>query len=404
MPNSSSLLAHGTFVRFWLGQIASSLAFQMMVVGIGWQMYDLTGSAMSLGLVGLAQFVPQFLLTLIAGHIADQYNRRVIVIICRLVLAATMGLLVYSNVTHQLTPDMIYLTGGLLGATRAFESPATSALLPNLVSPQLLPKALSLSSGSREAAVIAGPALGGVVYLLGASWLYCTSVAFYVISAALLVALRYEYQAPRKTPASLKSLFSGIHYIRANPVVLGAISLDLFSVLLGGATALLPIVAKDILHTGSWGLGLLRSAPAVGALLMSIWLTRFPMERRVGKIMFYAVGLFGLATVVFGISDNLWLSMAALLVLGASDMVSVVIRSTLIQLETPDEMRGRVSAVNYIFIGTSNQLGEFESGITAAWFGVVPAIIIGGCCTIGVVALWMKLFPALTERDKLINP
>ncbi|ROQ23420.1 MFS transporter [Gallaecimonas pentaromativorans] len=399
--SSPFLLRHGAFLRFWLGQTASSLAYQMLVVGIGWQMYDLTDSALSLGLIGLAQFVPQLLLTLVAGHVADQYNRRVIVIVCRLVLAGTMGGLVYANLSGQLSPAIIYVCGALMGATRAFESPATQALLPNLITPDQFPRALALTSGTREATVIAGPALGGLVYLIGASWLYGASVVFFLVSALVLLSLQYEYQAPRKEPASLKSLFSGIHFIRDNPVVLGAISLDLFSVLLGGATALLPIVARDILHTGSWGLGLLRSAPALGALLMSIWLARFPLEKRVGKTMFYAVALFGLATIVFGLSQNLWLSMGALLVLGASDMVSVIIRSTLIQLETPDAMRGRVSAVNYIFIGTSNQLGEFESGITAAWFGVVPAIIIGGIGTLAVVALWMKVFPALTHRDKL---
>lgn len=399
--SSPFLLRHGAFLRFWLGQTASSLAYQMLVVGIGWQMYDLTDSALSLGLIGLAQFVPQLLLTLVAGHVADQYNRRVIVIVCRLVLAGTMGGLVYANLSGQLSPAIIYVCGALMGATRAFESPATQALLPNLITPDQFPRALALTSGTREATVIAGPALGGLVYLIGASWLYGASVVFFLVSALVLLSLQYEYQAPRKEPASLKSLFSGIHFIRDNPVVLGAISLDLFSVLLGGATALLPIVARDILHTGSWGLGLLRSAPALGALLMSVWLARFPLEKRVGKTMFYAVALFGLATIVFGLSQNLWLTMGALLVLGASDMVSVIIRSTLIQLETPDAMRGRVSAVNYIFIGTSNQLGEFESGVTAAWFGVVPAIIIGGIGTLAVVALWMKVFPALTHRDKL---
>ncbi|EKE67745.1 MFS transporter [Gallaecimonas xiamenensis] len=397
------LLRHPAFLRFWLGQTASSLAYQMLVVGIGWQMYDLTGSALSLGLIGLAQFLPQLLLTLVAGHVADQYNRRIIVIVCRVILALTMAGLVYANVTGQLSPAVIYSCGALLGATRAFEAPATQALLPNLVTPDQLPKALALTAGTREATVIAGPAIGGLVYLVGSHWLYGASVACFVLSALVLLALPYEYQAPRREPASLQSLFSGIHFIRQNPVVLGAISLDLFSVLLGGATALLPIVAKDILHTGPWGLGLLRSAPAIGALLMSLWLARFPMEKRVGKTMFYAVALFGLATVVFGLSHNLWLSMAALLVLGASDMVSVIIRSTLIQLETPDAMRGRVSAVNYIFIGTSNQLGEFESGVTAAWFGVVPAIVLGGVGTLVVVALWMKLFPALTHRDKLAS-
>ncbi|WKE65153.1 MFS transporter [Gallaecimonas kandeliae] len=399
--SNAFLLRHPPFLRFWLGQTASSLAYQMLVVGLGWQMYSLTHSALSLGLIGLAQFLPQLLLTLIAGHVADQHDRRLVVVVCRTVLALVMAVLAWANLAGQLSPALIYGCGALLGATRAFEGPATQALLPKLVMPEQLSKALALAAGTREATVIAGPALGGLVYLAGASWLYGASVLGFALSAAVLLALPHQHQAPPKEPVSLARLFSGIHHIRQNPVVLGAISLDLFSVLLGGATALLPIVAKDILHTGPWGLGLLRSAPALGALLMSVWLARFPLERRVGRKMFAAVALFGLATIAFGLSENLWLSLAALLVLGASDMVSVIVRSTLIQLETPDAMRGRVSAVNYIFIGTSNQLGEFESGLTAAWFGVVPAIVVGGLGTLLVVALWMKAFPALSERDRL---
>lgn len=397
----ASPLKNPTFLCFWLGQIASSFAFQMLVVGIGWQMYDLTNSALNLGLVGLAQFLPQLALTLVAGHAIDQYNRRVIILCCRLLMAATILVLVLGNVTHTISATMIYACSALLGATRAFEMPATQALLPNLIAPNQLSRAVALMASAREATVIVGPALGGVIYLIGATTLYSASVACFLMSFLVLLNLRYEYKAPARAPVSLETLFGGMNFIRRNPVILGSISLDMFAVLLGGATALLPIVAKDILHTGPWGLGLLRCAPALGAVLMSVYLTRRPLTRHVGKIMFSAVAMFGIATIAFGLSTNLLVSLLALLLLGASDMISVVIRSTLVQLETPDEMRGRVSAANSIFIGTSNQLGEFESGVTAAWLGVVPAIVVGGIGTLLVVALWMKCFPTLTQRQTL---
>lgn len=397
----TSLFKSPTFLCFWTGQIASSLAFQMLVVGIGWQMYALTNSALNLGLVGLAQFLPQLALTLFAGHAVDQYNRRRIILFARLVMAATVLVLAMGCFTQTISATMIYACSAILGATRAFEMPATQALLPNLIEPGLLSRALALMASAREATVIVGPALGGLIYLLGSTVLYTASMACFLLSSLFLFRLRYTHQALAKSPVNLKTLFSGIHFIRRNPVILGSISLDMFAVLLGGATALLPIVAKDILHTGSWGLGLLRCAPALGAVLMSIYLTRHPLRQNVGKIMFMAVALFGLATILFGLSNQLWLSLSALLVLGASDMISVVIRSTLVQLETPDEMRGRVSAANSIFIGTSNQLGEFESGVTAAWLGVVPAIVLGGIGTLLVVTLWMKGFPMLTQRQTL---
>ncbi|AUH00059.1 MFS transporter [Prodigiosinella confusarubida] len=397
----TSLFKSPTFLCFWAGQIASSLAFQMLVVGIGWQMYALTNSALNLGLVGLAQFLPQLALTLFAGHAVDQYNRRRIILFARLVMAATVLVLAVGCFTQTINATMIYACSAILGATRAFEMPATQALLPNLIEPGLLSRALALMASAREATVIVGPALGGLIYLLGSTILYTASMACFLLSSLFLFRLRYTHQALAKSPVNLKTLFSGIHFIRRNPVILGSISLDMFAVLLGGATALLPIVAKDILHTGPWGLGLLRCAPALGAVLMSIYLTRRPLRQNVGKIMFMAVTLFGLATILFGLSNQLWLSLSALLVLGASDMISVVIRSTLVQLETPDEMRGRVSAANSIFIGTSNQLGEFESGVTAAWLGVVPAIVLGGVGTLLVVTLWMKGFPMLTQRQTL---
>jgi len=399
----SSLLKQKNFVHFWIGQIASSFAFQMLSVGIGWQIYDLTDSAMALGLVGLFQFLPQLLLTLVVGHVADRYNRRIICICTRLTMASTVGVLAYGNLTDTISAQMIYSCAVMMGTARAFEMPAGQAILPNLIPPALLSRAVSAIASAREISVIAGPALGGVIYLLGAPTLYLTSMVCFLVSCCILFFLHYNYVAKAKQPVDLHHLLGGLRFIKNNKLILGSVSLDMFAVLLGGATALLPIVAKDILHTGPWGLGLLRCAPAVGALLMSVYLARHPLTHSVGKIMYIAVATFGAATILFGLSEHLILSMIALFILGASDMISVVIRSTLVQLETPDDMRGRVSAANSIFIGSSNQLGEFESGATAALFGVVPAIVLGGFGTIAVVGIWMYLFPSLLHRNTLEN-
>ncbi|TDO99464.1 MFS transporter [Marinomonas balearica] len=400
MP-SESIFKQSRFVQFWFAQIGSSFAFQMLAVGISWQIYDLTGSALALGLVGLYQFLPQLVLTLITGHVVDRYNRRLICFSTRLIMGATALLLAYTNLIDELSPNVIYLCAVLLGMARSFELPANQSIVPNLVPNNILSRAVSAIASAREISVIAGPALGGLIYLLGAPILYFTSMSCFLLSCILIFFLQYNYNSASKAPVDLNHLLGGFKFIKNNKIILGCISLDMFAVLLGGATALLPIVAKDILHTGSWGLGLLRSAPAVGALLMSIYLVRFPLKHNVGKIMFASVAIFGFATILFGLSQNLILSMVVLATLGAADMVSVVIRSTLVQLETPDEMRGRVAAANSIFIGSSNQLGEFESGVTAAWFGVIPAILIGGVGTLAIVGIWIYLFPQIVSRQTL---
>jgi len=286
---------------------------------------------------------------------------------------------------------------------RAFEAPSLQSLLPTLVRDEHLPKSLAWAASARQAAVITGPALGGLIYALDASAVYGGCAMAYLAAAFWLNQLPPAAARPPAEPASIKSALAGITFIRSKPAVLGAISLDLFSVLLGGATALLPVYARDILHTGPWGLGLLRTAPAIGALSMSLYLARHPLQRHVGRTMGLAVTMFGLTTIVFGFSHWFALSLLSLLVMGASDMVSVVIRSSLVQLETPDAMRGRVSAVNFIFIGTSNQLGEFESGITAAWLGTMPAVVVGGIGTLVVVMLWRRWFPELFARDRLVS-
>jgi MFS family permease len=373
----------------------------MNAVAIGWLVYAITGSAFDLGLVGLAQFLPILVLTLAAGHVADRYDRRRIVQICQaaecggaLVLAAGAGF-------GWLNIDLIFALVAVIGAARAFEAPTLSALMPGLVTPAQLPQASAYAASATQTATVLGPAAGGLLYALGATVPFGCVAGLYALAVLAMAFVQLVWAAPKREPVSLGSVFMGLAFIRSNPAILGAISLDLFAVLLGGATALLPIFARDILHTGSWGLGLLRAAPAVGALAMSILLARRPIRQRAGRLMFTAVAVFGLATIMFALSRSLWLSLAALCVLGAADVVSVVIRFSLVQANTPDGMRGRVSAVNMLFVGTSNQLGEFESGMTAALFGTVPAVLIGGVGTIGIALLWMRLFPTLRDVDTL---
>ena len=394
-------LRNTPFPRFVSAQTADFLAYNMLSVAVGWQVYDLTRSPLSLGLVGLAQFLPQFLLTLVVGHVADRYERRRVVIVCQAVLLCVSMLLGLGSLFGSLTEGAVLVLACLMGAARAFVHPTMSALLPTLLDQRQLPRALALSASARQCGIIIGPALGGALYAFGPLAAYLACALAFALSLASLLGLRASRPATSREPLSLAYVLGGIAYIRSKPEVLGAISLDLFSVLLGGATALLPLFARDILNAGPLGLGLLRGAPAAGALAMSLYLARVPLRRSVGRKMFGSVALFGLATIVFGLSQNFLLSLSALAVLGAADMVSVVVRSSLVQLETPDEMRGRVSAVNSVFIGTSNQLGEFESGVTAAWFGTAPAVVLGGACTVLVVLLWMRLCPALRDRESL---
>jgi MFS family permease len=398
---ADSLLRHRAFVAFWFARIASSFGFQMLSVAVGWQIYSITGRAFDLGLIGLVQFVPSVLLALPAGHVADQFERRRIVLIGQVIEWFAIVVLAALTLTHHIHEIGILALVFVLGVAKAFEFPALQSMLPALVPAAILPRAMAVNASAGQAAMIMGPALGGLLYVAGPGVVYVVAAVLYLIAATLMSQLRYEQAPPKREPATLKILFAGVHFIRERKDVLGVISLDLFAVLLGGATALLPIFAKDILHTGPWGLGLLRAAPAVGALLMSFWLARHNLQRRVGPIMFAAVAGFGVATLVFALSTTLWLSLLALFALGAFDMVSMVIRSSLVQLDTPDDMRGRVSAVNAIFINTSNQLGEFESGMLAAWLGAVHATVLGGVGTLLVVGLWMAMFPGLRRRQQL---
>jgi MFS family permease len=391
-------------VLFWFARVAAMVAHQMLAVGIGWQVYALTGSALDLGLVGLAQFIPSFLLMLVAGHVADRFDRRRVLQACMIVEALAAAGLALGSFQGWISVRAIFMLIFVVGAARAFQMPAMAALLPSLVPRALFPRAIASNSAATQAAIIAGPALGGFIYVAGPAAVYATSVALFLLTGLMVHLIRPERAQARTEAVGLDSIFAGIRFIRSHPAVLGAISLDLFAVLLGGATALLPVYARDILDTGPWGLGLLRSSTAVGALAMALYLARHPLSRHAGRRMFAAVALFGIGTIIFGVSRSFVLSLGALAVLGAADMVSVVVRSSLVQLQTPDAMRGRVSAVNALFIGTSNQLGEFESGVTAAWFGVVPSVVIGGLGTLAVVALWMRWFPDLVRVDRLDAP
>ncbi len=394
---------HRPFLAFWLARVFTASGFQMLTVAIGWHLYQLTGNVLDLGLVGLVEFAPRVLFMLHTGHVADRYDRRKVAALCQSLQGLIALALALGSATDNVTRELIFALAFLLGATRSFEMPATQALLPNVVPAGLFPRAVAASASATQSATIVAPAVGGFLYAFGSIWVYGPTVALYAIACVLTLSLQARGQVAQRGRASIESLLAGIRFIRSRPDILGAISLDLFAVLLGGATALLPVFAKDILLTGPLGLGLLRSAPAVGALLMSLWLARFPFERNVGRTMFTAVGVFGVATIAFGLSTSFWFSLAVLVVLGAADMISMVIRGAFVQLETPDEMRGRVSAVNGLFIGASNQLGEFESGVTAHWFGTVPAVVLGGVGTLVVTGVWIKLFPTLAKRDRLHN-
>ena len=392
---------HRPFLAFWLARVFTASGFQMLTVAIGWHLYQLTGNVLDLGLVGLVEFAPRVLFMLHTGHVADRYDRRKVAALCQSLQGLIALALALGSATDNVTRELIFALAFLLGASRSFEMPATQALLPNVVPAGLFPRAVAASASATQSATIVAPAVGGFLYAFGSMWVYGPTVALYAIACVLTLSLQARGQVAQRGRASIESLLAGIRFIRSRPDILGAISLDLFAVLLGGATALLPVFAKDILLTGPMGLGLLRSAPAVGALLMSLWLARFPFQRNVGRTMFTAVGVFGVATIAFGLSTSFWFSLAVLVVLGAADMISMVIRSSFVQLETPDEMRGRVSAVNGLFIGASNQLGEFESGVTAHWFGTVPAVVLGGVGTLVVTGVWIKLFPTLAKRDRL---
>jgi MFS family permease len=394
------LLAHQPFLLFVGARGFSTFAYQIATVAIGWQIYALTNSPFALGMVGLVQFVPSALLVFVAGHAADRFDRKRVVQFCQFTEGLAAAFLAWGNYGRWLNAIEIFAALAVIGIAKAFESPASAALLPGVTPEGLLQKGTAVSSAAFQMSVITGPALGGFAYALAPGVPYVLMAVCWLIAGTVNGSIQLDRPVTPKEPATLDTVFAGVRFVRHNPAILGTISLDMFAVLLGGATALLPIYARDILKTGPWGLGLLRAMPAVGALLMTVMLARHSIQRRVGMRMFQAVILFGAATMVFALSHRIWLSLFALSVMGAADMVSVVIRASLVQLATPDEMRGRVGAVNFLFINASNQLGEFESGVTAAWFGAVPAAVLGGAGTIAVALVWMKLFPALRHVER----
>jgi len=392
---------HRPFVLFWFARIFATAALQMLAVSVGWQVYAMTGAALDLGLVGLAQFLPAFLLLLAAGHVADRYDRARVIRISQMVEGLVAATLALGTAFGFLSRDVILVLIFILGAGRAFEAPALQALLPALVPLQLLPRAVAASASANQTATIVGPALGGFIYVVSPTFAYATACALFLAASVLIALIRVERNLPPREPMAFRMLFAGIGFIRSNPVILGAISLDMFAVLLGGAMALLPIFARDIFEIGPWGLGLLRAAPALGALGMALVLARWPLRRAAGQKMFVAVAVYGLATLVFAFSTSFALSLVALVVLGSADMISVVVRQTLVPLLTPDDMRGRVNAVSALFIGTSNQLGDFRAGVMAQMFGAVGSVVIGGIGTLLIVGAWLKMFPALRNVDQL---
>lgn len=402
-PRSQALgvLRHPDFVCFLVAKLLATLAAQMQIVAVGWQIYDITRDPLDLGLIGLSQFAPFVLLILPAGHAADHWDRRRILALCYVTEVICALALLWFTIRGAAVAWPVFAAMALLGGARAFSMPSGQALLPNLVPRESFTRAVALNSSVFQIATIVGPALGGAVYLAGPRVVYMCVATLAAFSVALLLRVRAGGRTNEvREPASWRTLLSGLHFVRSKPVVLGAISLDLFAVLLGGATALLPVFASDILRVGPGGLGLLRTAPGVGASLCALVLAFRPIARNVGRWMFGGVALFGAATVIFGVSTNFFVSLFALSVLGAADMVSVYVRHLLVQLETPDAIRGRVSAVSSVFIGASNELGDFESGLTARWWGAVRAVVVGGVATLAVTGLWIRFFPVLWKMQR----
>jgi MFS family permease len=402
-----SAFAYRSFRLYWMARFLNGFATQIISVAVGWQIYDETRDPFLLGLVGLVQFAPAIVFVLVTGSVADRYNRRVVMSLCIGLEALCVAALAGFWVLHAASPEQhghiwpVFIILTLFGVARAFLTPSVQSLAANIVPRESFANAVAWNSSAMQASFTIGPAIGGLLYGLSSLVPYVVSFALFGLAALMTVLIPKPAQKTTSEPRSIETMLAGFRYIRNNPVVLGAISLDMFAVLLGGATALLPVFARDVLDVGPWGLGFLRSAAGVGALVMVAWLVRNPIRDHAGKVMFATVAVYGLSIIVFGLSTTLWLSLPALFVMGAADMVSVNVRSTLIQLATPDELRGRVTAVNSVFIGASNEVGEFRAGTTAAFIGAVPAVVIGGVGTLAITAIWTKLFPSLYNKRRL---
>ncbi|MGC2123568.1 MAG: MFS transporter [Xanthobacteraceae bacterium] len=395
-----SLLRHPAYVRFLYARVAAQIAVQLQVVAVGWQMYELTNSPLDLGLIGLVQFVPAVSLFVITGHVADHYDRRRVAFAAQFVEALAVAVLAFANATGRLTPALLLAMAFLVGTGRAFEQPSLQSVLPNVVPADALPRAIAGSTSASQTAVVAGPALGGILVAISPTLVFSVCALLWLSSGLIILGIVMERELLPRGPLDLKTLFSGLTFIGRQKVVLGAVLLDLFAVLLGNPTAVLPIFARDIYLAGPLGFGVLRASPAAGAIVTALLLARWPISGRIGRIMFATVTLYGVATILFALTPNFILAMAALFVVGGSDTVSVVIRQTMVQLRTPDALRGRVYAVNSMITNTSNQLGIFRAGAAAALFGTIPSVLLGGLSTVAVVLISTKFFRELYDADR----
>lgn len=392
---------HRSFAFYWVSRVSSTVALQMQAVAVAWQMYEITHNPLDLGLVGLTQFIPAALFVLVAGHVADRYDRRTIVRICQMTSGLATAVLAIGTAGGFMTRESLLAVVFVTGSARAFEQTTLTTLLPGIVPLPMLSRATAAGASATQIAVIGGPALGGFLYAVNPIMVYALCCTLYLTASFLMAMVKAERSASSREPVSLAVLFAGFRYIRHNRVILGIITLDLFAVILGGVYALLPVFARDVFHVDSWGLGLLRASPGVGALIAAVILAHRPPRRQIGRIIFGAVATYGVAIIIFALSKSFVLSMTLLAVLGFSDMISVVIRMTLIQLETTDDMRGRVSAVNSLFVIASNQLGDFRAGLMAFWLGTIPAVMVGGAGALLVVLIGRKVFGSLYRVETL---
>lgn len=395
-----SLLRHPAYARFLYVRVAASVALQIQVVAVGWQMYALTRSAFYLGLIGLVQFVPVAVFFLLTGHVADRYDRRVVTFVGEVIEALAVAILAVASLLGRLTPELLLAMAFVVGTGRAFEQPSVQSVLPNIVPADLLPRAVAGSTSASQAAVVGGPALGGLLVGFSPTLVFTVCAVIWLSAGLAMLGIAVERSIPQRKPVTLKTMFSGIGFIVHHRVLLGAVLLDLFSVLFGNATAVLPIFARDIFAVGPLGYGVLRAAPAAGAIMTALTLTRWPIGTRLGRVMFSAVGIFGIGTIMLALAPNFVLAALAMFVVGASDSVSVVIRQTMVQIRTPDAMRGRVYAVNSLVTIASNQLGDFRAGTAAAVFGTLPSVFIGGCSIIFIVLISTKIFRELYDADR----
>ena len=399
-PAEISLWRHPAFIRYLYVRVAASVALQIHVVAVGWQMYALTGSPFRLGLIGLVQFIPAICLFPFTGHVADRFDRRWVTFIGEIVEAAAVAVLAMASLFGYLTPNLLLAMAFVVGIGRAFEQPSVQTVLPNIVAAKVLPNAVAASTSGSQTAVVAGPALGGILVALSPTIVFSVCAVIWITAGLAMITVKMERTPPARVPLDLKRLFSGVVFIARHKVVLGAILLDMVAVLLGSVMALLPVFAHDIFVIGPLGFGILRAAPAVGAIATGLVLARWPVADRVGRVMFFTVTIFGIGTILLGLAPNFIFAIGAMAIIGASDTISVVIRQTMVQLRTPDDMRGRVYAVNSMAVITSNQLGDFRAGAAASLFGTIPSVLIGGICILAVVAISRLIFVELYAADR----